>query len=286
MKKSPLIFLLKAALLLIAFSGLAAVAFFALCLFTWVLPIAALLLLALAIGFLLSGSYLTHLRLQSWRIARSFFEASFFFWFFVFFVCAVCHYLGLFGFQMVSSRIRFPSADVYAVAIDTKGRIYCAERLYSRLQVFDSNGDFLKGWFVRSRVQGVGLHIDENDHPVFRRNDDRLYVYDSNGLLLAVDENLSDPNGRYAGYRQSTFEDAAGNKYESAGGLFLPWRLVGIENGRQRALISEPLVLWFVSPFFPGALFLLISWLGAFLLDRKIGRCEVLQAYSSNKVTM
>jgi len=285
MKKNTLTFLLKAALLLIAFSGLAAVAFFALWLSTWVLPIAGLLLPALAIAFLLSGSYFTDLRLRSWRIALSFFEASFLFWFFVFFVCAVWHFLGLFGVQMVSSGTRFPSADVYAVAIDTKGRIYCAERLYSRLQVFDSNGDFLRGWFVRSRVQGVGLHIDENDHPVFRRNDDRLYVYDSNGRLLAVDEDLSDPNGRYAGNRRSIFADGAGNKYESAGGLFVPWRLVRIEDGRRKVLISEPLILWFVSPLLPGALFFVISAVAGLVLQRKIKRCEAPQAPASSKVS-
>jgi len=287
MKNSTLLFLVRAALLLVAFSGVTGFIFLALCLFPRILPIAALLLLVVAIALVLSGLYVKHLRLPTWKIARVFFGVSFAFWFFVLLAGAVCCHLSLFGIRMVSSRIRLPSADVCTIAIDSKNRIYCAEELYGRLQVFDGDGSFLRGWFIRTKERGssFGFYIDENDHPCVRR-DDTLYVYDSNGLLLSVDDDLPDPNRRYAGYQQYTVENAAGDKYESVGGLFSPWKLVKIQNDRQTVLISEPFTLWFISPIFPGAFFIVISVLSGLILDRKIKGYEILQAHSSSKVTM
>jgi len=57
---------------------------------------------------------------------------------------------------------------VHALAMDSRGRLFVADRQNSRIQIFDQNGKFLAQWFQFGRPSG--LYIDKND---------TLYVADS-----------------------------------------------------------------------------------------------------------
>ena len=56
----------------------------------------------------------------------------------------------------------------HAIAMDSKGRLFLADRNNSRLQIFDQNGKFIDEWRQFSRPSGL-----------FITKDDRLYVADS-----------------------------------------------------------------------------------------------------------
>jgi sugar lactone lactonase YvrE len=49
----------------------------------------------------------------------------------------------------------------HALAIDSKGRLFVADRNNNRLQIFDQDGKFLEEWKQWSRISG--LYIDKND---------------------------------------------------------------------------------------------------------------------------
>ena len=50
---------------------------------------------------------------------------------------------------------------VHDVTLDSQGRVYVADRLNQRIQIFDQNGTFLDQWFQFSRPSGI--FIDKND---------------------------------------------------------------------------------------------------------------------------
>ena len=56
----------------------------------------------------------------------------------------------------------------HALAMDSKGRLFVADRANNRLQIFDQDGKFLEEWKQFSRPSGI--YIDSND---------MLYVADS-----------------------------------------------------------------------------------------------------------
>jgi DNA-binding beta-propeller fold protein YncE len=49
----------------------------------------------------------------------------------------------------------------HAIAFDTKGRLFVADRANNRLQIFDQDGKFLEEWKQFSRLSGI--YIDRND---------------------------------------------------------------------------------------------------------------------------
>jgi sugar lactone lactonase YvrE len=49
----------------------------------------------------------------------------------------------------------------HSIAIDSRGRIFVADRSNSRIQIFDQNGTFLDQWTQFGRPSGI--HIDRND---------------------------------------------------------------------------------------------------------------------------
>ena len=79
----------------------------------------------------------------------------------------------------------YPLSDLSGIAIDSSGCIYLAVEGYSRIQVYTSNGDFIRSWHVRSAGGAFRIRMDENNllHAVLVRPD--LYdVFDTNGQLV------------------------------------------------------------------------------------------------------
>lgn len=148
-----------------------------------------------------------------------------------------------------TSKVRFPQTGSKGISVDSKGRIYCAIFDYQRLQVYDQNGQFIRGWFTYIPKDGFGLHLvtDPNDniHIVADVSHD---IYDSNGVLLSTKrgEN-SDPNKEHVGEGYNLTRDQHGNVYRFHSGLssmLFPKIIKIIPTGEQKALIEDPLELW------------------------------------------
>ncbi len=60
---------------------------------------------------------------------------------------------------------------VHALAMDSRGRLFAADRQNNRIQIFDQEGNFLDQWFQFGRPSGI--YIDKND---------TIYVGDSTSL--------------------------------------------------------------------------------------------------------
>ena len=56
----------------------------------------------------------------------------------------------------------------HAIAIDSRGRLFVADRNNNRIQIFDQNGAFLAEWTQFGRPSGIAI-----------TSDDTIYVADS-----------------------------------------------------------------------------------------------------------
>ena len=98
---------------------------------------------------------------------------------------------GFFGIQRaISSRFitdntRFPISDPQGFAVDSKGNIYLAISCYPRVQVYNKEGDFQRGWFIDAGGGAFDLWIEEGDllHVCTSRTDLHL-IYNREGRLL------------------------------------------------------------------------------------------------------
>src|SRR5207248_8233235 len=73
-------------------------------------------------------------------------------------------------------------AELHAIAIDSRGRLFVADRGNSRIQIFDQEGKFLAEWKQFGRPSGI--FIDKKDN---------IYVADSESQPVKIE-------GRQAGY--------------------------------------------------------------------------------------
>jgi hypothetical protein len=269
LKKALIIFSALIPIVLFVFFPPLALVFWGVFSAPWLFIIASLLLFAISYGYIIKGISLdTGSRIKNWKIAKSLFIVNFIFWFCTLGVCAVCFVAGLVGIRMVSSQIQFPIADVWTIDVDSNGQVYCFDALYSRLQLFDNDGRFVRGWFVapKAKFASFGLYVDENDRPCIFQNE-KKYIYTSEGQLISVTQTqpISDRES-YADYSKSTAQDNSGNIYTSVESFFSPWKLIKSNGENESVLISEPIGLWFVGPLFPMLAFIILSLFSLFIL--------------------
>lgn len=86
-------------------------------------------------------------------------------------------------------RICFPLSDPQDVVVDNRGRIYVALGFYSRVQVYDPNGVFLYGCFVKTG--GGVFRIRPNDRDmvdVAAVREKWVYSYNVDGEAARIDQ--------------------------------------------------------------------------------------------------
>ena len=77
-----------------------------------------------------------------------------------------------------------PIVGIDTLAVDHHGKIYCGSTFFSRIQVYSSRGEYLRGIFVPCEKE-FRLSVDQKDQPVITTRFDNRYVFDSSGKILS-----------------------------------------------------------------------------------------------------
>ncbi len=159
-----------------------------------------------------------------------------------------------FGMQGVST-VEWPLREVLAIDVDSQGRIYCVNRVYGRLQIFDANGQFIRGWSLPT----ITFNIEPTNNLIHAVTwNDKNIEYDLNGNIIRQ----WDEKGSYANFpTRGDFgcKDIYGNRYRRDS-AYLPTTIVKITpSGIKTAVVTEPLYLWLLGFPLPAGIYWLIA---------------------------
>ena len=173
-----------------------------------------------------------------------------------------CNALTGLGVTGVSSTIVFPLGQPHYIALDDKGNIYCFTSTYSRLQVYNRTGRFVRGWFV---PDPHFLLIDSSDDTLnIITSEDKRLVYNAKGELINI---LEEEKGYYRKnwikHVKSEVSDAQGNTY-TLGSTHFYTTIVRISpEGEKSTIVSDPWQLWLLrmpDPVLSYLLALAVIW--------------------------
>ena len=163
----------------------------------------------------------------------------------------LCWLMAYFNFNFFSETIRFPMSEVEWISVNNDGEIYCLSFSYSRIQVFDSDGQFSKGWFVRKPRGSYQVSLTKDGRVVLGNQDGKpLYCYDSYGNRKSLPE---EGEVVFTPMRTRKTVDENGNTYELRNELLRPYIAKIHKNGSEEQIIKDPLGLWihtYPIPFF------------------------------------
>lgn len=89
-----------------------------------------------------------------------------------------CHIAAACDVGAIISGWRLPLGTLRSVVVDASGHLYCYDPTYLRLQVYDENGTFCRGWFT---ANGRIVGIDSAEGTIHMLSDEdvhRLYTLD------------------------------------------------------------------------------------------------------------
>lgn len=167
-----------------------------------------------------------------------------------------------YGWPLVSNKVRLPLSQPFWIAVDSTGLIYVIEQYVPRVQVYEPDGKFVRGWFVQVYVAS-GLEIDDNDHLHIITSTGTNPVYDKYGRVLEV---IKGPTwtDKFGSYFWST-QDRFGNTYKIRKYPFLYSAKISkiSPSGEESVAIADPFPLCFLAWPTPG---MALAFLGAAMI--------------------
>lgn len=159
--------------------------------------------------------------------------------------------------RFFSEKARFPLSEIDWIQVDNDGTIYCRSFSYARLQAYDSQGDFLKGWFIPLAKGGFRISLSEEGEIIQGKENEARYVYNTSGNPMPLKK--EEHSQQLASLNSTKGIDKKGNTYELRSASFRP-RIVKIDqSGDEVTLIKDPLGLWVHGMPLPGFGFLILS---------------------------
>lgn len=171
----------------------------------------------------------------------------------------VCKGLSYIDMRMVSSVIQFPLGDIEDIAIDNQGKIICFCSDHYRLQVYNGNGNFYRGWFVNSSLRTARIYVDTDNCIHVATYYDKHYVFDVDGDMISE----SKQGGVYKEFADQSKnrinQDNRGNIYDySIKGLRSKIYQI-TPSGEKKTIISTPYYLWWLGVLFPSYFLVVFS---------------------------
>ena len=164
-------------------------------------------------------------------------------------------------FDSASGSTEFPLGDLASIAVDRQGRIFCGIVAYGRIQMYDSDGRFVRGWPVGSSGGAFRIRMNRSDQvDVAVTRGDRLHTFDDRGNLLNTKERFDIlPTDRVRGPAQTECRLPTGDVYSIRGGLLFPHVVKRDGSGRRTTVVRMTFAKWLIMCPFPAGIFLAVA---------------------------
>lgn len=151
------------------------------------------------------------------------------------------------GFFTELPTYQFPLGDPTGIVVDNQGKIYCALQFYHRIQVYNSNGQFIQNWYVAG-FGNFSFRINSPEQKILVEfADGTMLFYSTEGKLLLEPLDAEDM------VQSAEFcFDAIGDCYEIRNRLWNPHITKTDGNGVVQNIVSMSWASWLiVGPFIP-----------------------------------
>ncbi len=155
-----------------------------------------------------------------------------------------------------------PLGDIKGIVVDNEGHVYIGLGFYGKVQVYDSNGEFINNWVVGASGGTFNIDLTEDQNIIISTaRGDRQILYDQNGKVLSkksIDNIYSETKKPW-----DRFTTSKGEIYEVKGGMFpkilrtSPDKKVVIKQGLILQLMKGPFPAWLIAALGMGLNFLL-----------------------------
>ena len=165
--------------------------------------------------------------------------------------------------RLVSPRTELPLGDLMDIAVDGRGRVYCAAGAYQRIQVYDPTRRFIRGWFVWGFSGYGAVWIGPDGLHVAVPKQNKHYLYDANGQVLQTWNDGDRACDLHAAQGRRRLTDAQGTVYEIARySVIFPRVVKTVGSGPAETAVSTPLYLWILQAPLPAWIFFAIGIVG------------------------
>lgn len=127
--------------------------------------------------------------------------------------------------KWIPENVEFPLAGVAGIDVNREGNLFVACEDYSRVQVYNSKGEFVRGWFLDD-AGGIDLKIrvnDENELEVAVYAGRKIDVFGEDGKLLETKKYNEDDTAFFDSFEQKgkhLFDESTGLQYDVEGWVF------------------------------------------------------------------
>ena len=155
--------------------------------------------------------------------------------------------------EWLSGRVELPLGDLSGIAVDGQGRIYCGSPFYGRVQVYDADGRFLRGWFVDAGGGAFRLRVSPADElEVAAPRGSMYFRFDAEGNVLEEEADVPDYFVQFGEEGERRCRDVEGNTYTICWALLFPHIVRQSPDGTRATVVSTPAHNWIIMGPFPA----------------------------------
>ena len=155
-----------------------------------------------------------------------------------------------------------PLGDIKGIVVDNEGHIYIGLGFYGKVQVYDTNGEFIKNWKAGASGGTFNIELTEDQNILISTaRGDKQILYDQNGNVLSKKSNYNIYSNTKRPRNQFTTD--RGETYEVVGGMFpkiiktSPNNKMIVNQGLLLQIMKGPFPAWLIAALGIGLTFLL-----------------------------
>ena len=169
----------------------------------------------------------------------------------------------------ISHEIEFPLGNLNGIAVDSSGNLFCGLRFYSRIHQYNSEGQFVAGWFIEAGGGAFRLHVNNNDElEVATIRNEIYYRFTDGGKLIEKKQGGEKYFNDFGIESETSFLHKDGTAYIISGSELLP-KITKTKPSGETLTIANSFTKWLFMGPMPAWLFVMVPIVLRFIITQK-----------------